>query len=59
MIMDFGRNVTEQALNEYTKLDMSKTNIDSFCAQLELVDWNILNDVQDVNENVWYFLITV
>ena len=56
MIMDFGRNVTEQALNDYTKIDLSETNIDSFCEQLELVDWKILNDIQDVNEMYDTFL---
>ena len=54
--MDFGRNVTEQALNDYTKIDMSETNIESFCEQLELVDWKILNDIQDVNEMYDTFL---
>ena len=27
-IMGFGRNVIEQALNDYSKIDLSETNID-------------------------------
>ena len=57
MIVQFGSDEPDESLYEYTKVDFSDNNIEMFCSQLVLIDWESLNDIRDVNKRYDAFLL--
>ena len=41
---------------EFLKRDINDDNIHAFCSKLQLVDWEILNDIHDVDQKYYRFI---